>query len=828
MTKNHIRGQKGGLNLALIAMIAVGVTAMSMIALRQIDTAQTFSNELIEKKRSLFAAEGGIRIAQKLASDYLLETSSPTSEDLVDYIKIRMKDLKIARYDLSEFDATIKGGTATAVIPSGPFSGMSADQSTVRFDLTVKSPNGRVSSSIEQESILGSIRLFQFFLFSDHYVEWNPGPPQTISGRVHINDNICLGGSSGYLSLEKLTAAGRIFLMSNPKCHTRQSGTRARFKFGGGYQNLLSSADSGCTNCGGTGFAWQAYALNRWGGNVQDIDHAVQVLRLPGTSSTTPAQKGRDIANNPHSNNGSMRLLVDPVLNGDPANARAVKLASLADIRIVNGTWYLKDPGNPLSWPGVPIWSDHPGEFSTEDEEGIVGTIQVGQSDLQTRWAWPTVPRRFSHYGYDSGNRRLFVDGRGVVSYGNLRRDASGADIIWKPGHWSRAAMTGFCPATETCTNCSDGIMDASIPLVCSASGALHPSVGVLNATRGGFLNGHARAAPGGSSGLAHQLPVNFDVDKFQDALLDTSPGELGSYFGAGRFMDREFNGIVYITNTWQGSLRGIDGSNYPTDWPIQGNQPDASQPPVTAYSPARIQRALPFPLCSGNLGGQPFADVNGGFNIPKCDQYSYASGPASINARPNVVRIINGKNLRPAVLPKGFTIATSLPAYVLGEYNTNSDTSSALETDWTPAMIAGDFISHLSNAWDDTRSVWNNSYQIRRASPTTYNHAILAGYTIRTATSGSGDPSAAGLNTFTRYNEDWSGQTHTVNGSMVIGFTSIHFHFSNECCSVQTYQAPSRNWSYDEHFKSNKKQPPGTPSFFVYSVKDWHSGETN
>jgi hypothetical protein len=378
--------------------------------------------------------------------------------------------------------------------------------------------------------------------------------------------------------------------------------------------------------------------------------------------------------------------------------------------------------------------------------------------------------------------------------------------------------------------------MKATDQLVCNSGNAtLTASLGYLNATRGGFLNRHAEAAPGGSATSARQYPMNFDVEQFQLALEQTGVGELGSYFGAGKFENHDFNGIVYITNTWQNSLRGMDGTATAATYPAQGNQidNDTVEPSATIYNPRRVQNALPFELCSSDLNGQDFdGDPVGpgaagltGFSIPKCASYQVGA-PSMIQARPYVIRIHNGQNLRPVVLPKGLTIATNLPAYILGDYNTSSDVSSAGAANWVPALVAADFVSELSNNWDDTRSFWQhtnaNAYVARPATNTTFNTSILAGYVVR-ATNGGGSDSADGINTFTRYNEAWDGITHYVNGSLVVGFSSVYFKWSNDTGS---YGAPNRNWKYDPHLLSVNRQPPGTPYFFVYAVEDWHSGK--
>jgi hypothetical protein len=839
-----MKNQTGSTHLALVVMIATGVAIASITTLGLLETSQSTSADFLQKKRSLFAAEGGIRIVQKLAQNYLSDSLAPNSAEMREYVSAQTENLDLGGFQLEDLDMVMVNAGET-VVPSGPFAGMHAEVNTVDFNLTAKTADDKVSSTVSQRSVLGMIKLFQFFLFSDTYTEWNNGPPQTVTGRVHVNNDFCFGGSSGYLTLETVTSAGRAMLMSNSRCRSRAGTARAQISNGNTHLVMKPNGDSGCTNCDNSGKGWKPYALSRWNNHVLDVAHDVPYLRLPGMGTETPAQRGRDNVGNVVSNNGSMRILVDPVLPNEPQDRRAAKFAHQADIRIVNGVWYLRDNANG-TWPGIPIWSDHPGNFTTVNEEGIEGVQNVGQSQLRADRTWgASTPQFFSHYEYDETNRRLTVDGNGVISYGNLARDPNGGDPRWYPGQWTtntattNSNMYPLCGATLSCTNCPDGIMRAdraADAMTCTGGTNLHGSVGLLNGSRGGFLNGHAQGATFGSRGLAHVYPVNFDVNQFQQALQQVGPGELGSYFQPGGLIGRPFNGIIYVTSTWQNSLRGIDGTNTAAYWPVQGNIPalpaDYDQPAASSHTPRRNQNALPFTLCSSSLAGQDYDGAGGGFQIPDCSRYSYQFGAAQFAARINALRLHNGANLNRDVFPKGLTIASNLPVYVLGSYNTNSDVSSAAATDWIPALVTGDFVSHLSNNWNDQLSRWssvqtgtNPAYQHRPAASTTYNHSVLAGYTVR-AENGAGEASAAGINTFLRYNEDWAGRDHMVNGSLVVGFTSVYFNFPNDCCDNRTYQAPERDWRYDPHLNSFNKQPPGTPFFSVYAVEDWHTGE--
>mgnify|MGYP001174558050 CR=1 FL=1 len=75
-----------------------------------------------------------------------------------------------------------------------------------------------------------------------------------------------------------------------------------------------------------------------------------------------------NINKNPNEmNTGGLRALVEPVyqhtLFSDPEDIRLQKLATKADIRIINGIWFVRNEprGDETNWPGIPVWSDHHG-----------------------------------------------------------------------------------------------------------------------------------------------------------------------------------------------------------------------------------------------------------------------------------------------------------------------------------------------------------------------------------------------------------------------------------------------------------------------------------
>ncbi|MCP4501459.1 MAG: hypothetical protein GY822_15980, partial [Deltaproteobacteria bacterium] len=166
--------------------------------------------------------------------------------------------------------------------------------------------------------------------------------------------------------------------------------------------------------------------------------------------------------------------------------------------------------------------------------------------------------------------------------------------------------------------------------------------------------------------------------------------GELGSHFGGGD----DFNGIVWIGSSWDKQMDmatpalwpyNDDGESHINADKVSINADSGDSSATDAFiNSAKVQRALPYPLCSDNLGydpggntRKPFGGFNGewdatagvenisAFSIPKCNDNQ--------TSVPNAVRLHNGATIDKSVFPKGLTIGTNLPGYILGDLNTSS-----------------------------------------------------------------------------------------------------------------------------------------------------------
>ncbi|MGI9627858.1 MAG: hypothetical protein ACR2QM_13560 [Longimicrobiales bacterium] len=164
------------------------------------------------------------------------------------------------------------------------------------------------------------------------------------------------------------------------------------------------------------------------------------------------------------------------------------------------------------------------------------------------------------------------------------------------------------------------------------------------------------------------------------------------------------------------------------------------------------------------------------------------------------VVRLVNGDSL-----PNPMTVASDRGLYIYGDYNS---------VNWQPAAIAGDAMTWLSNAWQDSQNQDGTPSTVQ-ASNTEINAAVLVGHSATPCDHHDGGCGGGnyggGLENFPRFLERWSGRTMLYKGSLVSLFTS-QYSIGAWGYGNPIYQAPGRAWSFDVNFRDPALLPPGTP----------------
>ncbi|MBU1985397.1 pilus assembly PilX N-terminal domain-containing protein [bacterium] len=164
-------------------------------------------------------------------------------------------------------------------------------------------------------------------------------------------------------------------------------------------------------------------------------------------------------------------------------------------------------------------------------------------------------------------------------------------------------------------------------------------------------------------------------------------------------------------------------------------------------------------------------------------------------------IRIMNAQTLPNG----GLTIASNLPLYVKGNYNTVSKKGSALLCD---------AITLLSPNWDDAKSNWSLGSRVPTAM--SINACVMTGH----VPTDSGSTYSGGLENLFRFLENWSGVTVTYRGSIIDLWNSRQATASWNYGSF--YTAPNRNWAFDTGLLSPANWPPGTPRVHTVQRGAW------
>lgn len=211
-------------------------------------------------------------------------------------------------------------------------------------------------------------------------------------------------------------------------------------------------------------------------------------------------------------------------------------------------------------------------------------------------------------------------------------------------------------------------------------------------------------------------------------------------------------------------------------------------------------------------------------------DEYGEDVRGRVIDAEVNpAVRVTNG-----ATLPNRLTVATEWPLYVQGDYN-------AVPGRKRPAALVGDGITILSGAWRDGQNRpppgifnacedrvqegrrcpayrgWSNGWSDRPAVGTTVNAAVLAGHWATpcdheapACSGGYWGFYGGGIENFPRFLEHWGAAPFRYRGALVSLFTSQK---TSGAWSLDYYDPPARDWSFDMDFRNPELLPPGTPT---------------
>ncbi len=911
--------QRGFSTILMVSIVMVAAVALTLsgYVLSNNMTDQVSGKKEFEMDRAI--ANGLNQYLLRIAQEYYRYTVTPTLTELESIVSTRlMERLALEKdangnelYKMANFKIEQTATMDQSLVVNSVFTGMMAPQTIFNASYQVLKPSaylggGDIKVNVEQLFSVSQVGMFKFVTLGTINDYVNKGSPYTaVKGRVHVNYDFCVGNDITWQPqyYDRVTAAGGIYHYGSPECGGPAPLVHNLFvsfvdKFAPGpmggavpldkFKQVLPGVVHGCKDCEGSGKDWAEYALEYWKGHLVDSAHDVPVLTLPASQVaqvqagqwgkvTNSSEDIKGASNHPTpgcapdqqcSPEGNIRLYVDPVRATDSKEIRLSKISYTSDLRIIDGVWYIRDKSDNDNWPGIPIWSDHPGDYDQDGKPVGQNWIRNSLAGKPQQWALDRVPQRFSIYRFEKqgagGWAITDTNSFGVVSYGALKKVAATAsDQPWEPAHYVESPTEGkwLCNAKGGTANvlqtpCSGGkcgfvgTMSGGLKCQPSAGGAafgMPVSTQFLNATRSGFQLPSARYGTKPGPGLtqagcanpteddtrqarARMMPMNINMRAFYEALADTTPGELGSYFDGGN----TFNGQVYIANRWandntansliEGFSADPSNSTLVQEWAFHGSFSDTSQIPPTS---PEAQESLPYPLCSTSLAGQNF-DTQGAFKIPNCATYKPGSG-TNYNYI-NMVRLYNAKQLdgidpaKGRILSKGLSIASSQAITMLGSWNAESapanvDDNTAAYEPWLPTMVAGDRMTYHSNGWTDENARWSFTDQLPIYFCNASSKVMNPNYVSRKAEDTRYVLGRMGANT--EADEAWSGIRMEFIGSASHAyfpvyhrseFVATNFHPN----AVWNYTPMIRIYAYDPHL--DYVQPPGVPSFSIVS----------
>lgn len=350
-------GERGAallVSLLVLLIVSTVATGMAIVASTEMEIAGNYRGAT----RAFYAADGA---AQATVNEMVTMASAlrrfPSTAELATIVPPDVADSAVEDVAIDKV-----GPEVIEPIQSGFHTGLVAVTQDFAVQATAAStdwPPGRASVSLGV--LVDLIPIFQFAVFYDEDLEIIPGPPMTLTGRVHSNSDIYLNSENLLRIDSNLTSAGNVY-------HRRKDRSAplkpVEIRAAGGAFPEMDGLDSDDEE-------WETEALERWDGNVRSSVHGIVPLNLAISDADDP------------------RLIIEPSLDGDSAGEQDTKLFYKADVRILNGIAYDLD-GDPLSTTDAggnnalrPTIIHDP----REDQDMLI--IEVDMGVLANTEAWP-------------------------------------------------------------------------------------------------------------------------------------------------------------------------------------------------------------------------------------------------------------------------------------------------------------------------------------------------------------------------------------------------------------------------------------------------------
>jgi hypothetical protein len=270
----QMKNQSGFTTLIFLTLLLM----LSLLGINAIMTSTTDVNIAgyeLNSTYATYAAEAGVEKATAALTTYYRKFGRPPTT-------LPNDSIQMGKYSVV-VDVTKSDSTMIVTMTQGAYRGLYAltDQYTVRA--TARSQGLQASKTIATTVDAALVPIYQFAVFYEQDLEIAPGPPMTLGGRVHSNNDMYLQSNEELYLNSYTTAAGNMFHGRHPESgQSASSGDVMIMDQSGNYQAMENSdgtwLDSEADD-------WVSSSIDRWDGRVEDSDHGMSDLTLPVVTS---------------------------------------------------------------------------------------------------------------------------------------------------------------------------------------------------------------------------------------------------------------------------------------------------------------------------------------------------------------------------------------------------------------------------------------------------------------------------------------------------------------------------------------------------------------
>jgi len=318
-----INGERGFVMITCIVLLFM----FSMLGISMIDKSSDdmeVAGYQLKDTNALYAAEAAADFAYAEFNAAIDSTNAPPNP-------LPAGTFNVERFGVT-YGTTQVGATTQRTLTSGAYRGLyGLVQDYDIWGHAIADASG-VQNSVRIRVERALIPIFQFAIFYDDVLEWHPGPPMTLSGRVHSNGDLYLGSNSGLTIESFLTAGGGIRHGRHPASGQATGAGDVRIDDQNGTAQSMKNADG--TWLDNNSADWMNESMSRWGGKVQDSAHGMTQLKLPLESGVDPRGIIADASggnNDSFENKASLKIIDGQALfdnNGSWINVTADLTAS--------------------------------------------------------------------------------------------------------------------------------------------------------------------------------------------------------------------------------------------------------------------------------------------------------------------------------------------------------------------------------------------------------------------------------------------------------------------------------------------------------------------